>query len=153
MKTPSLIAALVIFASAAPSLADEKYPPLNLPPRPVTAMDVEMETNMRLMREQMQAMQLQMVAIHKTTDVKERHRLLKEHVIALRENMKTLLTIGMPMMKSGGADGGIMVGGLNDRGGLTEAEMVKRHEMMERRMSVMLLAMEEMLQTSELCNQ
>lgn len=150
MKTPSLIAALVVFAFASPASAEDKYPPLNLPPRPASPMDQGMETNMRLMREKMQEMQAQMDRIQRTTDVKERRRLLKEHVLAMRESVKALREMGVPMMKSGGADGGIMMGGLNDRGGLTEAEMLKRHEMMERRMDVMLLVMEQVVRTSDL---
>ena len=139
MKTSILISAIVASALSAPiASAQEKSPPTK------PAMSMDMDKHMSRMQGNMKAMQAQMDAIHKTTDPKERQKLMQAHMTAMQENMKAMRGMGGPMMKGGGEHGGMMMGG--KKGGMKDAEMMKHHEMMANRMDMMQMMMEQMMQ-------
>lgn len=93
MKTSILVAAIAASALSAPVVsAQEKSPP----PKHVMSMDVD--KHMGQMQDTMKAMQAQMDRIHKTTDAKERHKLMQEHMQAMHDHMKSMHGMGGPMM-------------------------------------------------------
>jgi hypothetical protein len=51
-------------------------------------------------------------------------------------------------MKCGGEHGGMMMEG--KKGSMTEGDMMKRHEMMEKRMDMMQMMMEQMMQHDQM---
>ncbi len=61
----------------------------------------------------------------------------------MQENMKMMRGMGGPMMMGSGQSGGMMMDG--KKGGMTEGDMMKRHEMMEKRMDMMQMMMEQMM--------
>ena len=142
MKTSILISAIVACALSAPIVSAQEKP---APAKP--AMNMDMDKHMSQMLEKMKAMQAQMGRIHKTTDPKERQKLMQEHMQAMQENMKTMHGMGGPMMMGSGQRGGMMMGG--KKGGMTEGDMMKRHEMMEKRIDMMQMMMEQMMQRDQ----
>ncbi len=142
MKTSLLVAAIVACALSAPiASAQEK----TAPAKPAASMD--MDKHMSQMQEKMKAMQAQMDRIHKTTDPKERQKLMQAHMQAMQENMKAMRGMGGSMMKGGGEHGGMMMGG--KKGGMKDGDMMKRHEMTEKRMDMMQMMMEQMMQRDQ----
>ena len=89
--------------------------------------------------------------IRKTTDPKERQKLMQEHMQAMQENMKMMRGMGGPMMTGGGEHGSMMMGSKKD--GMTEGDMMKRHGMMENRMDMMQMMMEQMMQRDQMMQQ
>jgi len=69
---------------------------------------------------------------------------MQAHMQAMQENMKMMRGMGSPMMKGGGEHGGMMMRDM--KGGMTEGDMMKRHAMMEQRMDMMQMMMEQMMQ-------
>jgi len=69
---------------------------------------------------------------------------MDKHMSKMQENMKTMRGMGGPMMMGSGQSGGMMMGGKKE--GMTDADMMKRHEMMEKRMDMMQMMMEQMMQ-------
>ena len=125
MKTSILILAIFACALSAPiASALEK----SRPAKP--AMNMDMEKHMSQMQEKMKAMQAQMDTIRTVTDPEVRQRLMREHMQSMQENMKAMHAMGGPMMKGAGEHGGMM----------------KHHEMMEKRMDMMQMMMEQMMQ-------
>ena len=139
MKTSILISALVVCALSAPIASAQEKP---APAGP--AMNMDVEQHMTQMQDKMKAMQAQMDRIHKTTDAKERQTLMQEHMQAMQENMKAMRGMRGPMMKGGDGHGGMMMDG--EKGSMTEGDMMKRHAMMEKRMDMMQMMMEQMTQ-------
>jgi hypothetical protein len=139
MKTSMLVAAIVTCALSASIVSAQEKP---APAKP--AMNMDMESHMSQMQEKMQAMQAQMDTIRNTTDPKERQKLMQEHMQAMQENMKAMHGMGGPMMKSGDEPGGMMKGG--KKSGMAHGDMTKHHEMMEKRMDMMQMMMEQMMQ-------
>ena len=151
MKTSTLVAAIVAGALSAPiASAQEKTPPakptMNMdmgkpapeksaPAKP--AMGMDMDKQMPQMQEKMKAMQAQMDKIHKTTDPKEREKLLKEHLLAMQDGMKSMRGMGGPMMMG------------DKKGGMKEGDKMKRDDMTEKRMDMMQMMMEQMLQRDQ----
>ncbi len=127
MKNSMLVAAIVACALSAPLVSAQEK---SAPAKP--AMGMNMEKQMPQMQEKMKAMQQQMDQIHKTTDAKERQRLMQEHMQAMQENIKTMRSMGGPMM-TGGAT-------MDDRKNMAGGAM------MEKRMDMMQMMMEQMLQ-------
>jgi hypothetical protein len=100
----------------------------------------EMQANMQIMQQQMQKLRA-------TTDPEERQKLQQEHLQTMQANMSLMRGMGGPMMMGGGHQGGMsMMGGT--RG--TTGDMTQRHDMMERRMDMLQMMMEQMLQREQL---
>jgi hypothetical protein len=125
VKTSILVAAILTCALSASVVSAQEPSP---PARP--AMRMDMDKHMAQMQENMKKMQLQMEKLRATTDPTERQRLMLEHMRTMQENMKAMRAMGGPMMKGEGERAGTM----------------KPHEMMERRMDMMQLMMEQMMQ-------
>ncbi|MBV6324389.1 hypothetical protein [Duganella violaceipulchra] len=85
------------------------------------------------MMENMQKMQRQMEKIQATTDPKERQKLMQEHMQAMQDNMKAMRAADASPASDkhqGKAGGGMMM----------------RPDMMEKRMDMMQMMMEQMVQ-------
>ena len=139
MKTSILIFPIAAFGllaactTPAPVVSAQEQ---SAPARP--AMSMDMDKQMSQMQEKMKAMQGQMDKIHKTTDSKERQKLMQEHMQTMQENMRAMRGMGGPMMMGG------------QKGGMTEGDMLKRNEMMEKRMDMMQMMMEQMMQHEQM---
>ena len=139
MKNAIMLSAIVACALAAPiASAQDK----SAPAKP--AMNMDMDKHMSKMQGNMKAMQAQMDTIHKTTDPKERQKLMQAHMQAMQENMKAMRGMGGSMMKGGGDHAGMKMDG--KKGGMKEGDMMKHHAMMENRMDMMQMMMEQMMQ-------
>lgn len=101
----------------------------------MTMMD---EKHMAHMQERMKIMQAQMERIHKAADPAERRKLMQEHMQSMRDGMNMMRGMGGPMM--GGGKGRGMMGG----------DPKQREEIMERRMDMMHLMMEQMMHHQQL---
>ena len=91
------------------------------------------------MQQGMKKMQDQMDRIRKTTDPKERQKLLDEHHQTMMENMKAMRGMGGSMMMGGDQKGGPMKGETGGRAGS-----------MEQRMDMMQMMMEHMMQREQM---
>lgn len=91
------------------------------------------------MQQGMKRMQDQMDRIRKTTDPKERQKLLDEHFQTMMENMKVMRGMGGSMMMGGDQKGGPMKGEAGGRAGS-----------MEQRMEMMQMMMEHMMQREQM---
>jgi hypothetical protein len=139
MKSSILITAFIACAVSAPIVsAQEKA----VPAKP--AMSMDMDKQVPQMQENMKKMQQQMEKIQATSDPAERQKLMHEHMQTMQENMKTMHGMGGPMMMGSGPHGAMMMGG--KKGGMTPSDMMKRDEMMEKRMDMMQMMMEQMIQ-------
>ena len=128
MKTTILIAAIVAFGLSAPVvLAQENIATA----KPATDMDLEEQISR--LQENMKTLQQQMEKLRATTDPKERRKLMQEHVQAMQENMTTMHGMGGPTM---GCDQrvGTAKGRHKDE---APDDMMKHHEMMEKRMDML----------------
>ena len=140
-------AAIVAFALSAPIVSAQEMltsakPDVPAPARP--AMNMDMESRMSQMQEKMKSMQAQMDGIHSTTDANERQKLMHEHMLAMQDNMKALYAMSGPMMKGGGEPGGVMFGPI--KSDMAGGDTMKHHEMIEKRMDMMQMMMEQMVQ-------
>ena len=99
----------------------------------------------------MKAMQAQMDNIRKTSDPKERQKLMQAHMQAMQENMKMMHGMVGPMMMGGNQQGGMMMGAKKD--GMMDGDMMKRHEMMEKRVDMMQMMMDQMMQRDQMMQQ
>ena len=105
--------------------------------KPAAGMGMMDDKQTAQMQEHMKKMQQQMEKLRATTDPKERQKLMQEHMQTMQENMKSMRGMGGGMMMGmmgGGQKGGPMMGGNLD---MTGDDMMKRHEMMEKRMDMM----------------
>src|ERR1035437_3055488 len=138
MKSSVLITAFIACALSAPIVsAQEKAPPTK------PAMSMDMDKQMPQMRENMKKMQQQMEKIQATSDPAERQKLMQDHMQTMQENMKVMHSMGGSMM-SGGQHGVMMLGG--KKGEMASSEMMKRNEMMDKRLDMMQMMMEQMIQ-------
>ncbi len=87
------------------------------------------------MQQGMKRMQDQMDRIRKTSDPKERQKLLDEHFQTMMENMKAMRGMGGAMMMMGG----------DQKGGPSKGEAAGRAGPMEQRMDMMQMMMEHMM--------
>jgi len=133
LKTTVLVAAIVICALSAPIVSAQDK---SAPAKP--AMSMEMDKRMPQMQENMKNMQHQMEKLRATTDPKERKKLMQEHMQAMQANMEMMRSMSGPMMMGGKKEG------------MTDADMMKRHEMMEKRMDMMQMMMEQMMQHDQM---
>jgi len=95
------------------------------------------------MQQSMTAMQAQMATIRATTDPTERRKLMQVHMQAMQDNMTAMSGMGGPMKMGGGQAGGMAMGDGKPKAG---GDMMQHHQMMENRMSMMQMMMEQMLQ-------
>ena len=160
MKTSILIAAIVACALSAPIVSAQEKPapaepamnmdmgkPAREGPAPAkSAMNMDMDKNMSQMPEKMKAMQAQMDRIRNTTDPEERQKLMQEHMQTMQENMKAMRGMGGPMMMDAPKDRGMMGG---KKGRMKDRDMMKRHAMMEKRIDMMQMMMEQMMQRDQ----
>ena len=143
MKTAIMISTIVACALSAPIVSAQDK---SAPAKP--AMSMDMDNHMSQMQEKMKAMQAQMERIHKTTDPKERQKLMQAHMQSMQENMKAMRGMGGQMMKGGGEHAGMKMG--DKKGGMKDGDMMKRHAMMEKRMDMMQMMMEQMMQHEQM---
>ena len=144
MKNPVLVAAIVACAlSASVVSAQEKAAPA----KPAMGMTMDMEKQMPQMQDNMKKMQQQMEKIRATTDPKERQQMMQEHMQAMQANMKSMHGMGGPMMM--GADQADAMKMPSKKGAMSQADMMKGHTMMEQRMDMMQMMMEQMMQRDQ----
>lgn len=105
------------------------------------------------MQGHMKKMMQQMDAIHKTDDPEKRDKLLQEHRQSMQEGMQMMRGMGGGMMNGmmGKGGGGMMQGGgMHQGGGKTPCgDKDMRHRMMEQRLDMMQMMMEQMMQHQE----
>lgn len=154
MKKIAISALVLALGSAYPAFAEEAHHPEQVAAKPVQAPDAE--KSVQKLKENARKLQAQTDKITKTRDPKERQKLLAEHMQTLQESMMTAKGMqagGMncPMMggdQGGGGMMGMMHGGQG--GGMTcgmPGEMMKRHEMMEKRMDMMQMMLENLMKS------
>jgi hypothetical protein len=147
MNTSILISAIVAGALSAPiASAQDEHAHEKLAVSADMNRDKDMDVSR--MRARMQVMQAQMDTIRNTTDPAQRQRLMQEHMQTMQENMMTMRATGGPMMQDGGRHRGMMMGGAKD--GMTGSDMMKHHAMMEQRMDMMQMMMEQMIQRDQM---
>ncbi len=115
------------------------------PAKPAMSMDMDKEVSQ--MEQDMKNLQLQMDKIHKTTDPKARQKLMDAHMQAMQETMKAMRGMGGPMMKGGCKHDGMMM--CAQKGGMKEDDIMKNQEMMEHRLDMMQMMMEQMMQSDQ----
>jgi hypothetical protein len=139
MKTPSLVVAIVACAlSSVPAASAQDRA---TPAKP--AMSMDMGQQMSTMQASMKDMQAQMDKIRATTDPNERRSLMEAHMQAMHECMATMREQDKPMMMGGDQAGGMAMGGDKANAG---GDMMKHRHMMQDRMGMMEMMMEQMLQ-------
>src|ERR1035437_6070698 len=139
MKISMLVATLVTCALSAPNVsAQEKLAPTK------PAISMAMDKKIPQMQENMKKMQQQMEKVQATSEPTERQKLMQEHMQTMWEHMKAMRGLGGPMMIGSGQDSAMMMGG--KKGGMIPSDMMKRDEMMEKRMDMMQMMMEQMIQ-------
>jgi len=147
MKTPSLVAAFVACAlSSVPAASAQDQATVEKP-----AMSMGMGQQMSTMQANMKDMQAQMEKIRATTDPKERRKLMEAHMQAMQECMSTMREQDKPTMAMGGEQAaGMAMGGDKPKAG---GDMMRHHQMMESRMGMMEMMMEQMLQHMQMMQQ
>ena len=143
MKTAMLISVFVACALSAPLVSAEDD--MAAPPKP--AMSMDMDQQLPQMEQNMKNLQLQMDKIHKTTDLKARQKLLDAHMQAMQEQMKAMRGMGGPTMKGGAEHGGMMMGA--EKGGMKNDDPMKNQEMMIKRLDMMQMMMEQMMERDQ----
>ena len=138
MKSSILVAAIVAGVLSAPIVSAQKT---SAPAKP--AMSMSMDKQMPQMQENLKKMQQQMEQLQATTDPTERQKLMQEHMQTMQENMKTMRGMGGPMMMASGQSGGMAKDGHKHAAG---GDMTQHHAMMEKRMDMMQMMMEQMMQ-------
>lgn len=123
----------------------EKAGPAAKAPKAPAKPQVE-DKSIAQMQEHMKKMQDIMARMQKTTDPAERQKLMSEHMQAMQEGMKSMRGMGGGMMQ--GMGGGMM--GQAPKSGAGKPGMGRGApmppEMMERRMDMMQMMMEQMMQ-------
>ena len=138
MKTSILVAAVVACTLAVPiASAQDKAAPAK------PAMSMPMDAQMSQMQANMTEMQAQMDKIHATTSPKERQKLMQAHMQTMQESMALMRSMSKPMTMDDGPGGGMAMG--SDKG-MMGGDMKKHHQMMEGRMGMMQMMMDQMLQ-------
>lgn len=139
MKTSLLVivtSAIVCSALPAPFAYAQDKPAMKMgmehersAPKP--AMDGDKDKQTALMQQNMKKMHQQMDKIAATTDPDERQKLMQEHMQTMQETMKAMRSMGGPMMPGGRMKSG---------------DVKMRQEAMEKRMDMMQMMMEQMMQ-------
>jgi len=73
---------------------------------------------------------------------------MENHMSQMQEKMKAMRGMGGATMMGGGEHGGMMMGGKKGgmKSGMKDGDMMKHQEMMEKRMDMMQMMMEQMMQ-------
>lgn len=149
MKGPILFVAMTALALSSIPLASAQDK--GAPAKPETSMQMDAETSR--MQESMTKMQSQMDKIRATTDPEARRKLMQEHMQTMQDNMTMMGQMNKPMKMDGGPGAGMAMGGdkakAGDKpmmGGMMGGDMMQRYQMMEKRMEMMHMMMEQMLQ-------
>ncbi len=148
MKRPTLIATLMLSAFAmqtVPYALGETAPKADKKAATTAAADADMDKTYGAMQERYKKMQEQMEKIRQTKDPKERQKLLQEHWQTMHEGMGMMGGMGM----GPGSRGGGMGMGYGPRGcpaGATPEATACRQNMMERRMDMMQMMMDQMME-------
>ena len=138
MKTSIIVAAIVAGVLSAPIVsAQDKH----VHPKPGVTMKEDKQ--MSQMQENMKTMQQQMEKLQATIDPQERQKLMQEHMQAMQENMQAMHGMGGPMMMGSGQPGGMAMDGKKK---MASGDMMQHHAMMEKRMDMMQMMMEQMVQ-------
>lgn len=150
MKRISIIACTAaILATPVSYAVDEHHPDKASPPSKAapTAKSQASDKSTAQMQEHMKRMQDIMAKLQKTTDPAERQKLMAEHTKEMQEGMQLMRSMGGGMMQ------GMMGGGMMSdapKGGAGKPGMGGgapiSPEMMERRMDMMQMMMEQMMQ-------
>ena len=143
MKTPLLLVTIAACSlSQVPlALAQDK----DAPTKPATS--VQTDANMPQMQANMAKMQSQMAKIQATTDPKARQTLMQAHMQTMQENMAMMGQMNKPMM-GGVQSAGMAMGGdkgMADNKSMMGGDMMQRHQMMEQRLGMMQVMMDQML--------
>lgn len=99
---------------------------------------MDLEEQIPRLQENMNTLQQQMEKLRATTDPTERQKLMHEHIRTMQENMNTMHGMGGPTM---GCDQRV---GMAKGRHIDEApdDMMKHHEMMEKRMDMLQMLMD-----------
>jgi len=102
------------------------------------------------LQENMKAMREMMAQIRATNDPAEKKRLLKAHMLAMREQIKVMLAMSSMRPGAGGMQhgkgGDMMKGDMMDEGMGGMMMQKKQHKMMERRMNSMEQLMQQLIE-------
>ena len=142
MKTSILAVTLVACALSAPIVSALNK---SAPAKP--AMSMEMHTQMSQMEGSMNEMQQQMEKIRGTSDPKEREKLLQGHMRTMQDSMKTMRGMWKPMTNAEGKHGAMMSDA--KKNSMKPGDMMQHHEMMEKRIDMMMVIMEQMMQQTQ----
>lgn len=135
MRTSMFVIAVIACVLSAPvTSAQEPAVPAR------QAMGMDMDKQMTQMQENMKTMQQQMERLRTTTDPKERQKLMEEHMQTMQKNMTAMRSMGGPTMN--------MMGGKS--GSMMNMEPKQREEHMQRRMDMMQMMMEQMMQHEQM---
>ena len=148
MKHLTITAAAASMLFVAPAFADDAHHPEKAPKtaaaatKPAEAKPMQTDQSMAAMQDRMQKMSELMDKAQKTTDPKERQKLLEAHMQAMSEGMKVMSGMGDGMMMGmmGGRDGA------KDKGQHDNCSMMGGHEMMGKRMDMMQMMMGQMME-------
>ncbi len=142
MRTSILVVAIVAGALSAPIVsAHERSAPAR------AAMRMDLDKQMPQMQGNIEAMQQQLEKARVTADPNERQKLMQGHTQAMQENMKAMRSMGGPMMMGGSQSAGIAMGGNRN---MTGGDLDRRQAMMEKRVDMMQMMMEQMLQHDQM---
>lgn len=133
MKSSILVPAIIASVLLAPVVsAQEEAAPV----KPAT--NIGLEDRIFQLQENMEEMQRQLERLQVTTDPKERRKLMQEHIQTMQESMNTMHGMGGPPM---GCDQRVemAMGRHEDE---VPDDMMKHHEMMEKRMIMLRMLMD-----------
>jgi hypothetical protein len=111
---------------------------LVVPVQPLFAAEEASSRQLTQLQAQMKKMQEQMNRIQKTGDAKERQKLMDDQLQTMRESLKLLSE----------PSGGISLGSMSDA--QASAELKRRHDLLERRMHVLQLMLDHMIQREQI---
>ena len=111
---------------------------LAVPVQPLFAAEEASARQITQLQVQMKKMQEQMNRIHKAGDTKERQKLMNDQLQTMRESLKLLSE----------SSGGTSLGGMSDA--QASAELKRRQDLLERRMHVLQLMLDHMIQREQI---
>lgn len=147
MKKLILVALLAIGIPTASVFAEEKaehYTPEGAYPHMLKPEQLDqMKKHNDEMEKHLEDMQAQMEKMHTTKDPNERRKLMDEHAKSMREMMKGMRSSSEEMKM------GMMSGGSKGGGAMPEGEKMRQH-LLEKRIDMMNMMMEQMMQSQEM---
>ena len=143
MNKPLMMTALAVLALNIPYALGETAPKAEKKTATTATADADMDKTYGAMQERYKKMQEQMEKVRQAKDPKERQKLLQEHWQTMHDGMGMMGGMGM------GPRGGGMGMGYGPRGcpaGATPEATACRQNMMERRMDMMQMMMDQMME-------